>query len=158
MTRYIKILFVLVLFTIGQSAVAQSARPSNPVKWRVNVKMSSATEGEVIITASIDDGWHLYGMDIPKGGPKPTRIEFADSKGVTFVGELKSSVEPVKYRDDMFGMTLSCWEKRVTFRRKFKVTDKKTAQIGGSISFMSCNNQNCSAPSVEKFSKKVPLK
>ncbi len=146
-------MFMLIAGSVA-SALAQS--PENPVKWRVNVKMSSPTEGEVIMIASIADGWHLYGMNLPKGGPKSTHIDLSESTGVSFTGPLTQSVAPQTYHDSMFDMDLSCWERKVTFRRKFKVTDGKKAAIIGSIQFMSCNNSNCSAPSTEKFNKKIP--
>lgn len=135
--------------------ICYSQTSPNPVKWRVNYKMSSATEGEMILTAIISDGWHLYGTSLPKDGPKPTTFDFSACQGISFIGKLTPSVSPVKYHDSMFDMTLSCWEKRVVFKRKFKVTDKKIARIAGYVSFMSCNNVTCSAPSVEKFSKKI---
>lgn len=155
--KRISILFVLLTALVGFAASAQMPA-GNPVKWRVNVKMLTSTEGEVVLTATIDDGWHLYGMNMPKGGPKSTEIDFSGSTGVKFINGLSQSVAPTAYHDSMFDMNLSCWEKKVTFRRKFKVTDRAKAAINGSITFMSCNNVNCSAPTVEKFSKKVPLK
>lgn len=158
MRKRIAILYLFLMTVIGLSASAQSVTQSNPVRWRVNVKMISATEGEVIISATIDDGWHLYGMNIPKGGPKPTVIDFKDSKGVKFLGNISQSVPPTSYHDTMFDLNLSCWEKKVTFRRRFKVTDRSNALIAGTISFMSCNNVNCSSPTTENFSKKVPIK
>ena len=158
MKNNIRILAILIATFFCITASAQMQSGSNPVKWRVNVKMISSNVGEVIMTATIDDGWHLYGMNMPKGGPKSTEIDFTGSKGVKFEGGLSQSVAPTVYHDSMFEMKLSCWEKKVTFRRKFKVTDRANALIAGSISFMSCNNINCSAPVTEKFSKKVPLK
>lgn len=154
MRNVIKGCFVAVIMLLS-GMVCYSQSSSNPVKWRVNYKMSSATEGEMILTAIISDGWHLYGTSLPKDGPKPTTFDFSASQGISFTGKLTPSVPPVKYHDSMFDMFLSCWEKRVTFKRKFKVTDRKAACIAGSVSFMSCNNVTCSAPSVKKFSKKI---
>lgn len=126
---------------------------ANPVTWRINYKMSSAIEGEAIITAVISDGWHLYGTNIPKNGPKPTIIDLSKSTGVKFTGDLTPSVAPKNYRDEMFNMNLQCWEKKVTFRKKFKITDKANAKLTATVSFMSCNDQNCSMPSKETITK-----
>ncbi|MCM1292823.1 MAG: protein-disulfide reductase DsbD N-terminal domain-containing protein [Bacteroides sp.] len=128
------------------------------MKWRVNVKMLNSTEGEVIITATIAEGWHLYGTSLPKNGPRPTVFDFSASKGVKFTGALTQSSEPEVYHDKMFDLKLSCWTGKVTFRRRFKVTDAETAAIAGSISFMSCNNSTCNPPSKEKFNKKITIK
>lgn len=154
--KYSIALMVALAFIMPVCLNAQA--PANPIRWRVNVKMTNATEGEVIIKATIDQDWHLYGMKLPKNGPKPTEISFAESKGVKFVGDLVSSVAPEKYRDPMFELDLTCWSKSVTFRRKFKVTDASKAVVAGEIRFMGCNNENCMPPKVEKFSKEVVVK
>ena len=155
MNKILRFSFIVLTMLVSVFSLGAQA-PSNPVKWRVNVKMSSATEGEVIMIATIADGWHLYGMNLPKGGPKSTEINLGESTGVKFTGPLTQSVAPKAYHDAMFDMELSCWEKKVTFRRKFKVTDAAKAAIIGEIKFMSCNDVNCSAPSTEKFNKKIP--
>ena len=159
MKRLLKYSMALVMALLFFAPIAINAQtPANPIRWRVNVKMTSDTEGEVIIKATIDEGWHLYGMNLPKNGPKPTDITFSASEGVKFLGELKPSVSPEKYRDPMFELDLSCWNQSVTFRRKFKVTDAAKAVVAGEIHYMGCNDQNCMPPKVEKFSKKVVIK
>lgn len=142
-------------------SAAQKGRPeptAAPINWRVNVKMLSATEGEAIFIATIDDGWHLYGTQMPKNGPKATEIDFAGSKGVKFTSDLTASSTPIKYRDAMFGLDLTCWEGRVTFRRKFRVTEASGAVVAGTIHFMGCNDVTCLPPSAKKFSKPVVIR
>ena len=63
------------------AATAAMAQTVQPVKWRISVKMTSKTEGVVTIRAIVGQGWHLYGLDIPKGGPKPTSFNFSKSEG-----------------------------------------------------------------------------
>ncbi|MDE6039865.1 MAG: hypothetical protein K2F75_07775, partial [Paramuribaculum sp.] len=62
MNKILRFSFIVLTMLVGVFSLGAQA-PSNPVKWRVNVKMSSATEGEVIMIATIADGWHLYGMN-----------------------------------------------------------------------------------------------
>lgn len=151
----ISILFVLFI-AFFQGVSAQT--PANPIRWRVNVRMTSSTEGEVIIKATIDAGWHLYGMNLPKNGPQATDIDLSASKGVIFTDKMTMSPAPGKYHDSMFDLDLSCWNSAVTFRRKFKVTDAASATVAGKIRFMGCNDQNCMPPKTETFSKKVIIK
>lgn len=153
--KSVKGIWLFSLLAILVSAQGWSQNMSNPVKWKLNYKMISATEGEAIIIATISDGWHLYGTNLPKGGPKSMAFDFSTSEGVKFIGELSPSIPSKSYRDEMFGMTLSCWEKRVVFRRKFKITNKQNARIGVSVTFMSCNDVTCSAPATETLSKKI---
>lgn len=146
------LLFILTLL-FALTVSAQESVPS--VQWRFNVKMTSATEGEVIMKATLAEGWHLYGTKIPANGPKPTIFDFAGSEGVTFISELTASIAPVKIHDDMFGMDLTWWDSDVTFRRKFKVTNPSNAVIAGKVVFMSCNKITCAPPSTQNFSIKV---
>ena len=69
--------FLIVVMAIGMTMTAQS-----PVRWRTSVTMTSPTEGEITIKALISDGWHLYGLEMPQGGPKATRFDFSDSQGI----------------------------------------------------------------------------
>lgn len=139
MKRYFLILFAVVM-------AAAAAMAQEPVRWRMNVKMTSATEGVVTLRAIIDEGWHLYSTSLPEDGPKPTQISFEGSKGVKFTDKLKVDRAPMDVEDPMFEMKLSWWTDKVTFTRKFKLTDAEGAKINASVSFMSCNDMNCMPP------------
>ena len=148
--------FLMFLLVLAGSAVAANAQ--NPFTWRANVKMKNATDGEVIIKVGVADGWHLYGMNLPKGGPKATVFDFSKSAGVKFTGSVTPSVSPVEKVDKMFNLKLSYWTSDVTFRQKFKVTDKAKAKIVGTVSYMGCNDVTCSAPKTFDFTKNVVVK
>ena len=36
------------------------AQQLDPVKWTYSVRETSATEAELVFTAKLDAGWHLY--------------------------------------------------------------------------------------------------
>lgn len=137
---------------------AAAQRPESPFTWRANVKMLTATEGEVIVKVTIATGWHLYGTVLPKGGPKPTKFDFSASSGVKFNGTITPSEKPVSKQDKMFNLTVNYWTGTVTFRQKFTVTDATKAKIEGSVTYMGCNDTSCSPPSTFKISKVVPAK
>lgn len=144
----------LILVVLLSSLFSMSAQ--KPIKWRSNVKMTSETEGVVTIKAIIEPGWHLYGMQIPSGGPKATKIDLTSSEGVKFVGNITPSIAPKKVYDKTFDLNLNWWDQNVTFTQKFKVTSKKSAKIVGVISYMGCNDQTCSPPSTQSINIVVP--
>lgn len=134
------LLFVAVL-TIG------TAMSQDVIRWRTTVKMSSDTEGILTVRALVSDGWHLYGTKLPKGGPKPTVLDFANCRGIKFTGPFKPSVAPVTKNDPTFGIPLTFWDGNVAFSRPFKLTGpKEKTEIIGSITFMGCNDQTCLPP------------
>lgn len=143
-------------FLLLMLAFKVSAQDAAPVKWQVTVKMTSSTEGIATFKARIEPGWHLYGLEMPKGGPKATVINTDESTGVEFISPVTPDRTPVKVHDSMFNMDLTWWDSTIAFRRKFKVINREKARIAGTISFMGCNNQSCSPPATEHFSKSLP--
>ncbi len=131
---------LLAVFTAG-------AQIQEPIKWTEEVKMTSATDGVLTLRAAIDPGWHLYGFDIPDGGPKSTTITLNDVSGVKWIGEPTPSVKPIEKVDMIFHMKLSWWENSVTFTQRFKLDGVSGANITGTISFMGCNDTQCLSPS-----------
>ena len=145
------LLLILAVVAMAMSAVAQ-----NPVRWRTVVKMTSPTEGEIVIKALVDNGWHLYGLDMPDGGPKATRFDFSASTGIKTVGDIRPSSEPVAKMDPLFGQKLSWWDSNVNFTQRFKVTDKSKGAIKVAITFMSCNGETCTPPRTETVTANIP--
>lgn len=151
MKKILTLLIAVVVF--GLTAAAQDV-----ARWAATVKMTSATEGVVTVTADIDKGWHVYGLQLPDGGPKPTTIKFDKSTGIQLKGDLKPKPAPKSHFDNAFNMNLSWWEGKVTFTQKFKVTDRKTAKIEINLRYMACNDQNCRPPKRETIVLEVPKK
>lgn len=125
-----------------------SARLSaqNPIRWKASAEMKSAAKGVLSITAAVAPGWHLYGFDLPAGGPKSTSISLDGSTGVKFTSSLKPSVKPVVKMDDMFGVELSWWASDVVFTVPFEITDSATAKVKAVIEFMGCDDRTCLPP------------
>lgn len=145
------IISAFILLSIGQL----KAQERKPVEWRTTVKMTSEKEGTVTFKANLESGWHLYGTNLPAGGPKPTVFDLSESTGVEFIGKITPAFKPVEVEDKMFGMKLNWWDRTVTFTCVFKVVDSAKARIRGKITYMACNNQTCMPPQVETFSKIV---
>ena len=51
---------------VGMGAMQQQIEP---ITWRGSARMTSGDTGIIRITATIADGWHLYGMEMPADGP-----------------------------------------------------------------------------------------
>ena len=61
-----KILFSLIVSFLVLTVYAQI---QEPVKFKTELKNISATEVEIVFTASIEPGWHVYSTDLGDGGP-----------------------------------------------------------------------------------------
>ena len=144
--KYILLLTISIL-----SVLSVNAQVLQPIKWETKIEKTSETDGKIIFDVKIDEGWHLYGFDLPEGGPRPTTIMFDKTDGVEFVGSIVSSRPPQKTFDKTFDMDLSWWSDDIIFEQKFKLTDSAVKQIKGKFEFQACNNVTCIAPSKELF-------
>lgn len=143
----------IILFTILSSLSAKS-QIFEPVKWSYAAKMTSKTTATIFIKATIDDGWHIYGQNLPKGGPNKTSISFTPSKEYTLVGKTDEPMPLSKY-DDSFGMTVTYFEKSVIFQQKV-IIRKSGTLVKGRVSFMSCDAKRCLPEETINFS--VPVR
>ena len=132
-------------------AVEAQAQIVNPVHWSTELKMTGESHGEVVMTATIDTGWHMYSLDVdPDVGPQPLAIEW-DLNGVELSGHPVANKTAHKEYDEMFGANLSWWTDGVTVTQAFSATRSKFT-IDGTIRYSACNNDNCIPPAKETFS------
>ena len=102
-------------------SMSASAEILTPVKWKSEVKMNDANSGVMIFSATIDDGWHMYAMNLPKGGPEPLSINWETTDGVTLAGELTPSVAPHEQVDMVFHMKLG-WGRQMSLSRRISLS------------------------------------
>lgn len=134
-------------------AIFAKAQMLDPIHWSANVTMNSEKAGVITLDAQIDEGWHLYGLSLPEGGPNPTTIDFTLPAGVTLDGEIVVSEKAIEKLDEIFQMPLSWWASDVSFTQKFVVADGVSVpfNIGVSVGFQGCNDETCVAPKTETF-------
>lgn len=138
--------------------VVDACAKQNPIRWRCVARMTSATEGVVTVKALIAEGWHLYGLSMPEGGPKATSISLDASRDVKFMGDVTPDSKPDMRYDALFDMDVNYWEQKAEFSCKFKVTGPNP-RISGTVTYMGCNDETCLPPSTASLSAPVvPLK
>lgn len=148
---------ILSLLITLLAVTALQAQMVDPVHWQSSTRMTDDTHGVVTLTASIDNGWHLYGLSLPDGGPQATEVEWTALDGVTLDGKLTPATQPKKQHDPTFDMDLSWWSGSVTLRQKFTATAPKWS-IKGKVRYMACNDQTCAAPTTYDFNLKGTAK
>lgn len=140
---------IFILTMVCSTAMAQIM---TPVKWSSKLEMTGDAEGQVVLTASISGGWHMYSSDVdPDVGPQPLEITFPKLDGVELQGKPVPSKAPHKQYDEMFGADLSWWTQGVTLTQKFKAT-KPEFNIDVMLRYSACNDENCVPPARSQFS------
>jgi thiol:disulfide interchange protein DsbD len=142
---------VVVLFIVSVSY----GQVLTPVKWSFSFKSISKSEAELIFTATIDKGWHLYSQDIPENGPIPTKFTFEKGMGFLPFGKISEPVATEVF-DKQFNMKVKYFGVVAEFRQKVKVMSAKPVEVKGTVEFMCCNDESCLPPTEVPFEFKLP--
>ena len=125
----------------------------NPVHFSVQQKQVSPTEVEVVFTAKIDQGWHVYSTNLPADGPTSASLHVDKAEGVTPVGKLTTRGKELNVYDKTFEMKLRYFENSVGFVQRYKIT-AKTYSIKGYLEYGACNDEMCLPPTQVEFNFK----
>lgn len=137
--------FVLLLF-----AVAVQAQIQDPVKFNSELKILAADEAEVVFTAAIDKGWHVYSTDLGDGGPISATFNVEKISGAEVVGKLKPVGKEISTFDKLFEMKVRYFDNTAQFVQKLKLTGG-AYQIEGYLEYGACNDENCLPPTQVPF-------
>lgn len=153
MKKYISLL----IFSILSIATIYAQKP---VTWTFSLADKGNGEIDLVCSAKIAPGWHLYDISIPEGGPNPTTLSIDELKGATKVGEFKAINSKLhKGYDDLFEMEIGYYSNQATFVQRFKVSDKNTFSLKGDVRSQACNDSECTPPLPNDFefsSKNLP--
>ncbi|MEJ7692101.1 cytochrome c biogenesis protein CcdA [Daejeonella sp.] len=152
-----KLLALITLF-IGFTAHAQFTDPNakieDPVRWSYRSEKISDTEYDLIITAKIDKGWHVYSQFIGDGGPIPTSFKFTPSSNYKLKGAVTELPKAVSAFDKNFDLQIAWHKDKVDFRQRIVLTGF-TKAVDGMLEFMVCNDSKCLPPAEVEF--KIPV-
>lgn len=144
-----KILFSLLFIAIA-GAMAVQAQIQEPVKFKSEWKNVSATEAEIVFTATIDQGWHVYSTDLGDGGPISATFNIDKISGAELAGKLRPVGKEISGYDAMFEMNVRYFEHSVQFIQKLKLTGG-AYQVEGFLEYGACNDENCLPPTQVEF-------
>jgi thiol:disulfide interchange protein DsbD len=122
-------------------------------------EVSPDTSFSVILRASLDGGWHLYSMDLPAGGPIPTKIWVEESDVFLPNGDPRQP-EPIPWFDKNFDMETSYFEGTVDFEVPVHVKASAPAgrhELTVKVRFMVCNDSSCLPPQTRTFSELISV-
>ena len=137
--------FKLFIFLIAFSSTI-NAQIFNPVKWETSTEKISDNEFDLIITASIDKGWHLYSKDVPEDGPVPTTISLKkDEKTYRLLGKVTEGEGHEEF-DNVFEMNIKYFENEAIFKQRIKLLTDTDITVNGIVEFMVCNDVSCLPP------------
>ena len=131
-------------------AVVAQAQIQEPVKFKSELKTLAAGEAEIVFTATIDKGWHVYSTDLGDGGPISATFNIEKISGATVVGKLQPKGKEIASYDKLFEMNVRYFESTAQFVQKLKLTGGDY-KIEGFLEFGACNDENCLPPTQVEF-------
>ena len=121
------------------------AQIQDPVKWSFEVVALEENEVDLVITASIEEGWHMYAQDV-EGGPIPTSFTFFEQQKIELKGAVVAQREAHEEYDPNFETVLKFFDEEVDFRQRIKLLSEDTVTLKGELGFMVCNDVMCLPP------------
>ena len=151
MRKHLVTLFALLLATIC-STQAGAQMFENIVRWET--AQTNDADGVVTLTytATIQSGWHIYGVDLPEDGPTVTTADLSESKGIKALTGLTPDRKPATTYDPNFAMDLTTFDGKVTFTQKVQILDPTNFVIKGDLIWQACNDETCTPPDRYSFS------
>ncbi|HIZ06185.1 MAG TPA: thioredoxin family protein [Candidatus Phocaeicola gallistercoris] len=128
-----------------------TAQIQEPVKFKTEWKELSANEAEIVFSATIEKGWHVYSTEIGEGGPTPATFNIDKIEGAELIGKLTPIGNEIKQMDPIFEMEVKYFEDVAKFSQKIKLTGGNYT-ISGFLEYGACNEASCLPPTSVDFS------
>lgn len=146
------LLYATLLFLFG-SAQAQIL---DPVKWKFETRQINGDQHELIMTATIDNGWTIYSQFLEsEDGPVATTFEFDKGKHYDLNGKtVEDKLNRKELHDPVFDMKVVKYAHKAIFTQKITVKDY-SKPITGYVNFMTCDNEKCLPPKDVDFNFKI---
>lgn len=141
---------IFFLFGLLCVVVLMHAQIQEPVKFKYELKTLSDTEAEIVFTAAIDNGWHVYSTDLGDGGPISATFNVEHIVGAEVIGNLQPVGKEIESFDKLFEMKVRYFERNAQFVQKIKLASGDY-HVDGYLEYGACNDENCLPPTQVPF-------
>ena len=129
------LLFILLFFSL---LPVFSQTDENPVVFETEVNKMSESEYELVIEATIYEGWHVYSQKTAEGGSLPSEFVFKEAgTDYELVGPTTESETITEY-SDIFEVDETFFKERAIFKQKIKLLDNSVNQIDVNLFYQVC--------------------
>ncbi len=132
------------------TAVVVQAQILDPVSFRTEFNKVSDDVAEIVFTATIDPGWHIYSTDLDEGGPIAATFNVEKATGIHEDGKLLPVGNEQAVYDKLFEMQVRYFENTAKFVQRVKL-EGGAYRIEGYLEYAACNDENCLPPNEVPF-------
>lgn len=140
---------------------AVAAAAEDPVQWTLAFDSRSAAPGSHVLaklTGTIQQGWHVYSMTTPPGGPNPTTAKIADHPAVA--GFRIYQAKPERKLDPSFGIDTETFSGQYELLVDIELAKSAavgTTDITANVRYQSCNDRICLPPKKKSASASITV-
>ena len=142
----------LVLALLSLTTLFTQAQIVDPIQSSAQLKTGKTAEGEIVFNLDIEQGWHVYSVNLGSSGPIEASFHVNKMDGVEKVGGLVARGNEISKMDNLFGMKLRFFEHKAQFVQKVRFT-KPNYTIDAYLEYGACNDQTCMPPQEVAFKK-----
>jgi thiol:disulfide interchange protein DsbD len=143
-----RLLFAIILLL---SAVNLHSQINDPVSWKFTYEKKEGNTWELVFKATIQEGWHIYSIDVPKNGPIATSFRFDSLASWSTEGKPVEVTKPEEKFDEAFGFKIKTFSREAEFRQKIS-SASGSFSVTGSLTYAACNKSTCTPPQDVEFS------
>jgi thiol:disulfide interchange protein DsbD len=145
-----KLYFILLSVFV---TIVASAQGLNPVSWNFTSKKISDNVYEIQMTATIQQGWHLYSQTQPKDAiAQPTSFVFNKNPLIELDGKVKEIGNLEKFKDKELDISANQYSNKVVFTQKVKLKGKAKTNVTGKLTYQTCDDVKCLPPKTVNLS------
>jgi thiol:disulfide interchange protein DsbD len=161
--RKLHILATVIWVALLMVSISAGAQP-DPVEWSIKLSGPAKTvkvgdKLNVEVVAQIHQGWHIYSITQPAGGPHPTRITMPEMQPFKLAGTIQGPKPEMKF-DEGFGILTEIHYGPTNFTLPAQVaTDVPPGpkKLHAHVRFMVCNSRLCLPPKTVKLTLDVNI-
>lgn len=128
----------------------------NPVSWSFSAKKIADKKYEIHLTATVEQGWHLYSQLQPSDAViNPTTFMFKPNPLLAKEGKIKETGKMEKFHDEKLGISAHQYAGKVDFVQVIKLKAKAKTNLVGVVEFQTCDDKKCLPPKKVNFN--IPI-
>jgi thiol:disulfide interchange protein len=136
-------------FGLVAALAALYGQKLDPIQWTLTSKVAKAPAGATVplhLKATFQEGWHLYSLTTPAGGPIATTAELAENPAVK--GSKLYEPPPMRQFDKNFNLDTETFEKEVDLPLTAELAPgaKGAIELIANVRYQACNDRQCLPP------------
>ena len=151
MLKRITLHWTLLLGLLMVQTAQVQAQMAKPVTVKSELKKVSDSQAQMVFTATVEAGWHIYSTQVVPDGPTPTTFTAEKLEGCELDGPLQPVGKPIKQYEDMFEADVYYFEGQGVFVQKLKLKGGPY-RVEGYLRYGACNDMNCIPPTTVEVS------